>query len=62
VDQEIFKKHFAKAIGTDLITEKVGVVQIMLAKICREVTPGYSKSVDKVKEWLSSLKSQPEIL
>jgi hypothetical protein len=25
-DEEIFKKHFAKSIGTDLILEKVTVV------------------------------------
>jgi hypothetical protein len=26
VDPEIFKKHFAKAIGSDMITDKVKVV------------------------------------
>ena len=26
IDQELFKKHFAKAIGTDMIQEKVKVV------------------------------------
>jgi len=26
VDNEIFKKHFAKAIGNDMIAEKVKVV------------------------------------
>lgn len=51
-DPDIFKKHFAKAIGTDLVTEKVVVVQIMLAKICKEVEVGYSKSVDKVRQVL----------
>lgn len=48
-DQEIFKKHFAKSIGNDLLNEKVRIVQVMLAKICKEVPAGYSKSVDKVK-------------
>ena len=34
-DQDIFKKHFAKSIGSDLFTEKVRVVQILLAKMCK---------------------------
>lgn len=37
VDPEIFKKHFAKAIGQDLISEKVKVVQIALAKLTAKV-------------------------
>jgi hypothetical protein len=48
-DEEIFKKHFAKSIGTDLILEKVTVVQILLAKLCKTVPLGYSKSIDKVR-------------
>ena len=48
-DKEIFKKHFAKAIGNDMLTEKVKIVQIMLAKLCSEVPEGYSKSVEKVR-------------
>ena len=51
-DQEIFKKHFAKSIGTDLVTEKVKVVLVILAKICKEVPSGYSKSIDKVRQVL----------
>jgi hypothetical protein len=26
IDQEVFKKHFAKSIGNDMINEKVKVV------------------------------------
>ncbi len=48
-DNEIFKKHFAKAIGSDLINEKVKIVQIVLAKICLKVPEGYSKSIDKIR-------------
>lgn len=48
-DQEIFKKHFAKAIGSEMLEEKVKVVQIMLAKMCKLVIAGYSKSIDKVR-------------
>ena len=51
-DAEIFKKHFAKAIGSDMLTERVKIVQILLAKICREVDVGYSKSIDKVRNEL----------
>jgi Tfp pilus assembly PilM family ATPase len=32
-DTEVFKKHFAKAIGIDMVEEKVKVVQISLAKL-----------------------------
>ena len=51
-EQEVFKKHFAKAIGIDMIDEKVKVVQITMAKLVMKITPGYSRSVDKVKEHL----------
>lgn len=50
VDNEIFKKHFAKAIGADLLNERVKVVQIKLAKLCHKVPEGYSKSIDKVRQ------------
>jgi len=32
-----------------MLEEKVKVVQIMLAKICKLVEVGYSKSIDKVR-------------
>jgi hypothetical protein len=48
-DQEIFKKHFAKSIGSEMLAERVKVVRIMLAKLCNEVPPSYSKSIDKVR-------------
>ena len=51
-EPEIFKKHFAKAIGQDLINEKVKVVQIAMAKLAAKVAPGYSRSNDKVREFL----------
>ena len=51
-EQEVFKKHFAKSIGLDMLDEKVKVVQISLAKMVMKITPGYSRSVDKVKEHL----------
>lgn len=51
-DNEIFKKHFAKAIGTDMCTEKVKVVQISLAKLIKKIPASYSRSSDKVREHL----------
>jgi hypothetical protein len=39
-DNEIFKKHFAKNIATDLENEKCKCVQISLAKLCNEVPNG----------------------
>ena len=48
-DQEIFKKHFAKSIGTEMLTERFKVVRILLAKLCNEVPASYSKSIDKVR-------------
>lgn len=51
-DPEIFKKHFAKAIGQDLINEKVKVVQIAIAKLTAKVASGFSRSNDKVREVL----------
>jgi hypothetical protein len=32
-----------------MINEKVKVVLVMLAKLCKEVPKGYSKSIDKVR-------------
>jgi len=49
VDNDIFKKHFAKNIGNDMETEKCQCVQIMLSKMCNTVPEGYSKSVDKIR-------------
>lgn len=48
-DQEIFKKHFAKNIATDLEAEKCKCVKIMLAKLCNAVQLDYSKSVEKIR-------------
>lgn len=48
-NNEIFKKHFAKAIGLEMINERVSGVQIALAKLCRVVPEGYSKSIEKVR-------------
>lgn len=53
----MFKKHFAKAIGNEMLGERVKVVQVMLAKLCREVPQGYSKSIDKVRQQLSETAS-----
>ena len=49
-DKEVFKKYFAKSIGNDMGTEKVKVVQVMIAKLVMLVTPGYSRSCDKLRE------------
>jgi len=51
-DQEVFKKHFAKAIGNDMLGEKVKVVQISMAKLIHRIPLSYSRSVDKVREHL----------
>lgn len=51
-DKEVFKKYFAKSIGTEMCNEKVKVVQVMMAKLMMRVTPGYSRSCDKVREHL----------
>ena len=51
-DKEIFKKHFAKNIGNEMVSEKVYVVKIMLAKLVAKVPRGYSKSTDKIFEAL----------
>jgi len=52
VDNEIFKKHFAKSIGNDMCGEKVKVVQICLAKLTMKIPVGYSRSSDKVRDHL----------
>ena len=51
-DAEIFKKHFAKSIGIDLLVEKVKVVQISLAKLLKKVPRGSIRSCDKVRDHL----------
>jgi len=56
-DSEIFKKHFAKAIGLDMIEEKVKVVQITLAKMISRVTKGEIRSCDKVRQFLETTTS-----
>ena len=38
-----------------MLEERVRVVQIMLAKLCKEVPLGYSKSIDKVRSMLQKL-------
>jgi hypothetical protein len=51
-DNEIFKKHFAKSMGIDMMNEKVNAVRIMMAKLVAKVPKGYSKSTDKLCEML----------
>ena len=53
-DSEIFKKHFAKNIATDLENEKCKCVKISLAKLCNEVPLAYSKSLDRIRNKLIS--------
>ena len=53
-DQEIYKKHFAKAIGNEMAEEKVTVVKVMIAKLTSKVPKGYSKSTDKIAEILAA--------
>lgn len=59
-DQEVYKKHFAKALGADMRDEKVKVVLMMIAKLCAQVQKGYSKSTDAIAETIANLKV-PEI-
>ena len=49
IDNEIFKKHFAKNMAADLEQEKCRCVQIALARLCEIVPNGYSKSLDKIR-------------
>lgn len=51
-DNEIFKKHFAKNIATDMENEKCVTVLISMAKLCNDVKDGYSKSLDKIRQKL----------
>jgi len=54
VDDEIYKKHFAKAIGNEMCHEKVTVVKCMIAKLINKVPKGYSKSTDKISDHLKA--------
>lgn len=49
-DNDVFKKFFAKAIGSDMLNEKVKVVQISLCELCSVVQVGYSKSIEKIRQ------------
>ena len=49
-DEEIYKKHFAKSIGNEMVDEKVTVVKMRIAKLAEKVPTGYSKSTDKIAE------------
>lgn len=53
-DPEIFKKHFAKSMGIDMLEEKVKVVQITLAKMIFKVKEGEIRSVDKLRDHLKT--------
>lgn len=53
-DQEIYKKHFAKAIGNEMLQERVTVVKCLIAKLVKAVPVGYSKSTDKIGEHLKA--------
>ena len=55
-EDEIYKKHFAKAIGNEMCEEKVVAVKMMLAKLTQLVPTGYSKSTDKVADHLKAQK------
>ena len=54
LDPEVYKKHFAKAIGNEMGSEKVLVVKILIAKLCAKVPTGYSKSTDKIAETIKA--------
>lgn len=51
-DQQIFKQHFAKAMGNEMQDEKVTVVKMLLIKLAAKVPRGYSKSTDKICQHL----------
>lgn len=53
-DQEIYKKHFAKAICNEMAEEKVTVVKMLIAKLANAVPHGYSKSTDKIAETIKA--------
>ena len=46
-------------MGIDCINEKVKVVQICIAKLINKVPEGYSRSADKLRDWL--LETPPEV-
>mmetsp|Transcript_41102 Transcript_41102/g.53934 ORF Transcript_41102/g.53934 Transcript_41102/m.53934 type:complete len:111 (+) Transcript_41102:1964-2296(+) len=54
VEDEIYKKHFAKAIGNEMCEEKVVAVKMMIAKLAKAVPTGYSKSTDKIAEHIKA--------
>ena len=51
-EDEIFKKFFAKAIGNEMLDEKVTVVKMLIVKLSAMVPKGYSKSTDKIAQHL----------
>ena len=57
VEDEIYKKHFAKAIGNEMCEEKVTVVKVMIAKLGQVVPYGYSKSTDKITDHIKAQKN-----
>ena len=61
-DKEIFKKHFAKAMGAEMLEEKVNVVKIAMAKLVAKVPRGYSKSADKLFDHLVKTCKTGEVL
>ena len=54
VDEEIYKKHFAKAIGNEMCSERCTIVKMMIAKLAQRVPTGYSKSTDKIADHLKA--------
>ena len=60
-DKEIFKKHFAKSMGNDMIEEQVNAVKIMMAKLVSKVPRGYSKSTDKIFDMLKGTCQNGEV-
>jgi hypothetical protein len=60
-DKDIFKKHFAKSMGLEMIDEKVNAVKIMMAKLVSKVPRGYSKSTDKVFDMLKTTCKSGEV-
>lgn len=39
-ENEVFKKHFAKSIATEMVDEKVKVVQITMTKLVVQIPVG----------------------
>jgi len=54
VEDEIYKKHFAKAIGNEMINEKIIAVKMLIAKLVQAVPISYSKSTDKIAEYIKA--------